>query len=285
MSQIIKIFHFILYNLKGILTTLHMNCKKLQPMKITILTFGLLILFSFSMCAQEKEPEFETPAHILVFSKTSGFRHESLSSGIKMLFDLSKSQNWIITATEESSAFNPEILSGFDVVVFMNPTGDALNESEQIAFENFMKKGKGMVGIHSAADFEYDWPFYGELIGGYFKTHPPAQTGTVIFENFDHPAMEPFKGMESYTTFDEWYTFRENPRPKVNVLATLDESSIKKYKNDDWRMDDHPIIWWLEKDGMRSFYTGFGHTHEAFQDEKVKIHIKNAVNWAAKRID
>ncbi len=254
-------------------------------MKITILTFGCLILFSFSMCAQEKEPEFETPAHILVFSKTSGFRHESLSSGIKMLFDLSKSQNWVITATEESSAFNTEILSGFDVVVFMNPTGDALNASEQTAFENFMKKGKGMVGIHSAADFEYEWPFYGELIGGYFKNHPPAQTGTVIFENFDHPAMEPFKGMESYTTFDEWYTFRENPRPKVNVLAKLDESSIKKYKNDDWRMGDHPIIWWLEKDGMRSFYTGFGHTHEAFQDEKVKVHIKNAINWAAKRID
>jgi type 1 glutamine amidotransferase len=254
-------------------------------MKITIFTFSLLFFFSLTMCAQEKEPEFETPAHILVFSKTSGFRHESLSSGIKMLFDLSKSQNWIITATEESSAFNYEILSGFDVVVFMNPTGDALNENEQAAFESFMKKGKGMVGIHSAADFEYEWPFYGELIGGYFKTHPPAQTGTVVFEKFDHPAMEPFKGMKSYTTFDEWYTFRDNPRQKVNVLATLDESSIKKFKNDDWRMGDHPIIWWLEKDGMRSFYTGFGHTHEAFQDEKIKEHIKNAINWAAKRID
>ena len=254
-------------------------------MRVAIFTFSLLIFFSFTMCAQEKEQEFEKPAHVLVFSKTAGFRHESLSSGIKMLFDLSQSQNWVITATEESSAFNPEILSGFDVVVFMNPTGDALNADEQMAFENFMKTGKGMVGIHSAADFEYEWPFYGELIGGYFKTHPPAQTGTVIFENFEHPAMKPFKGMESYTTFDEWYTFRENPRSKVNVLATLDESSIKKYDNDDWRMGDHPLIWWLEKDGMRSFYTGFGHTHEAFQDEKIKEHIKNAINWAAKRID
>ena len=254
-------------------------------MRVKILIVSLFVLCSFVMCAGEKGPEFEKPAHILVFSKTSGFRHESLSSGIKMLFDLSKKQNWVITATGESSAFNPEILSGFDVVVFMNPTGDALNDSEQAAFENFMKKGKGMVGIHSAADFEYEWPFYGELIGGYFKTHPPAQTGTVIFENFDHPAMKPFKGMKSYTTFDEWYTFRENPRGKVNVLATLDESSIKKYKNDEWRMGDHPLIWWLEKDGMRSFYTGFGHTHEAFQDEKIKEHIKNAINWAAKRID
>jgi len=237
----------------------------MKSMKSKALLIGFFVLISFTMSAQEKEPEFETPAHILVFSKTSGFRHASLSSGIKMLFDLNKSQNWVVTATEDAAVFSNEILSTFDVVIFL-------------------KKEKGMVGIHSAADFEYEWPFYGELIGGYFKNHPPAQTGTVIFESHNHPAMKPFEGMKSYTTFDEWYTFRENPRPKVNVLATLDESSIKKYKNDDWRMGDHPIIWWLEKDGMRSFYTGFGHTHEAFQDEKIIDHIKNAINWAAKRI-
>ncbi|SHE44189.1 Trehalose utilisation [Mariniphaga anaerophila] len=254
-------------------------------MKTMIIAFGLFFAFAVTICAQEKKPEFETPAHLLVFSKTDGFRHESLSSGIKMLFDLSKAQNWVITATEEAAVFTPEILSTFDVVIFMNPTGDALNTYEQEAFEDFMKRGKGMVGIHAAADFEYEWPFYGELVGGYFKTHPPAQTGTVIFENFDHPAMEPFKGMKSYTTFDEWYTFRENPRSKVNVLARLDENSIKKYKNDDWRMGDHPIIWWQETNGMRTFYTGFGHTHEAFQDKKIIEHIKNAINWAAKRTD
>ncbi len=254
-------------------------------MNSKLLIFSAFFLLSFTIFAQKIEIEFESPAHILVFSKTAKWRHASLSSGIKMLFDLNKSQNWVVTATEDSEFFNDEILSTFDVVVFMNPTGDALNENQQAAFENFMKKGKGMVGVHSAADFEFDWPFYGELIGGYFKNHAPAQTGTLIFESHDHPAMKPFEGMESYTTFDEWYTFRENPRPKVNVLASLDESSIKEYKNDNWRMGDHPIIWWLEKDGMRSFYTGFGHTHEAFQDEKIIEHIKNAINWAARRLN
>lgn len=237
------------------------------------------------MVAQENKPEYETPAHLLVFSKNEGFRHESLSSGVKMLFDQSEKQNWVITATKDANLFSEDILSGIDVVVMMNPSGDALNDQQKAAFEAFMKKGKGLVGIHSAATLEYDWPFYGELIGGYFKNHPPAQTGTIVFENHDHPAMKPFKGMESYTTFDEWYTFRENPRPHVNVLATLDENSIKKYDNDEWRMGDHPLIWWLEKDGMRSFYTGFGHTHEAFQDEKIMEHIKNAIDWAAWRLD
>ena len=250
----------------------------------TFILFSLAFI-SCSTIAQENEPEFAEPVRILVFSKTAGFRHESLSSGIKMIFDLSHTQNWIVTATEDATIFQERSLDPIDVVVFINPTGDALDENEQTAFENFMRNGKGFVGVHSATDFEYDWPFYGELIGGYFRTHPPAQTGTVIFENFDHPAMKPFEGMKSYTTFDEWYSFRENPRPEVNVLAVLDENSIKKYNNDNWKMGDHPIIWWSEKNGMRSFYTVFGHTHEAFQDEMIREHIKNAVNWAARRLN
>ena len=178
-----------------------------------------------------------------------------------------------------------QFLSGFDVVVFLNPTGDAIQDENQEAFEKWMNSGKGFVGIHAAADCEYEWPWYGNLVGGYFKIHPPAQEATVVFENFDHPSMKPFNDMKSYTTFDEWYTFKENPRQKVKVLASLDESSIKKYDNENWKMGDHPIIWWSEKEGVRSFYTGFGHTHEAFQDKKIIDHITNAVNWAGHRID
>ena len=254
-------------------------------MNFKLFVFCTIFLFSISACAQDKQPEYESPAHVLVFSKTEGYRHGAISSGIKMLFDLSESQNWIITATENPSVFSDGLLTSFDVVVFLNPTGDALSEPNQEAFERFMKSGKGMVGIHAAADFEYEWSFYASILGAHFKTHPPAQKATVIFEDHDHPAMKPFKGMKSYTTFDEWYTFKKNPRPEVNVLATLDESTIKKYDNDDWRMDDHPIIWWQEKDNLRSFYTGFGHTHEGFQDKKMMEHIQKAINWAAYRND
>lgn len=246
--------------------------------------FAALSILIFACTAQNK-PEFEKPMNVLVFSKTAGFRHESISSGLKMLFDQSKKQNWVITATENAALLRDGFLSGFDVIVFLNPTGDAIDADGQAAFEKIMKTGKGFVGIHAAADCEYEWPFYGSLVGGYFKTHPASQEATVIFENLEHPAMKPFKEMKSYTTFDEWYTFKENPRPNVHVLATLDESSIKKFDNDNFRMGDHPIIWWAEKNGIRSFYTGFGHTHESFQDEKIREHIKNAVNWAGHRIN
>ena len=254
-------------------------------MKNLLFTLVAFSVFAFACTAQDDKPEFEKPVNVLVFSKTAGFRHESISSGLKMLFDQSKKQNWVITATENSGLLRDEFLSNFDVVVFMNPTGDAIDAEGQTAFEKFMKSGKGFVGIHAAADCEYNWPYYGKLVGGYFKTHPASQDATVVFEKSDHPAMKPFKGMKSYTTYDEWYTFKENPRPNVNVLATLDESSIKKFDNDNFRMGDHPIIWWSEKDGIRSFYTGFGHTHEAFQDKYIIEHITNAVNWAVRRVN
>lgn len=234
--------------------------------------------------AQNKQPKFNDPLNILVFTKTNGWRHESISSGMKMLYDNSASQNWVITASEDSLIFTNNVLQRMDVIIFLNPSQNVLGKKERKAFEKFMKKGKGFIGIHAAADCGYDWPFYGNLVGGYFLTHPATQEATVTFEHHNHPAMEPFEGMKTYTTIDEWYTFKENPREKVNVLACLDESTINA-KGDEWRMYDHPIIWWKEENGIRSFYTGFGHTHESFQDQLIIEHITNAINWAGRRIN
>jgi type 1 glutamine amidotransferase len=244
---------------------------------ISVICFLLItVLLCF---AQDKK------INVLVFSKTNGYRHNSISSGLKMMSDLAQERNWILTATENAELFTPEFLKTFDVVVFLNPTGDVLSDTQQQNFEEFMTKGKGFVGIHAAADCEYDWPWYGQLVGAFFKTHPPAQMGTVIFENTDHPSMAPFKGMDSYRTFDEWYSFKENPRAKVHVLARLDETSLDKatLKDDKWKMGDHPLIWYQDTGTYRSFYTVFGHTPEAFQDPKIKEHIGCAVDWAAKR--
>jgi type 1 glutamine amidotransferase len=246
--------------------------------KLTLLAFVLLI-FSFSGISQDKK------INVLVFSKTAGFRHASISSGLKMMSDLAQERKWVLTATENSDLITPGFLKTFDVVVFLNPTMDVFNEQQQKDFEAFMNTGKGFVGIHAAADCEYDWAWYGNLNGAFFKTHPEAQEGTVIFENTDHPTMAPFKGMQTYRTFDEWYTFKENPRAKVKVLARLDETSLneKTLKDDKWKMGDHPLIWYQEMGQTRSYYTVFGHTHEAFQDKKIKEHIGAAVDWAAKR--
>lgn len=267
-------------------------CSFVNPNESKVLAMNKLILLFFiasfifnSSNAQSQEEIKPAKINILVFSKTNGFRHNSIPAGIKMISELGQNENWIVTCTENANIFTSEFMNQIDVAVFLNPTKDVLDDKQQKAFEKFIKLGKGFVGIHAATDCEYDWPWYGGLSGAYFSTHPPAQEGTVIIEDTNHPAMKPFEGMSKYITFDEWYSFTENPRGKVHVLASLDESSIKKEKNSDWRMGDHPVIWYQEYDGARSFYTVFGHTSEAFEDENVQKHIAAAINWAAKRID
>ena len=244
------------------------------------IVFLLLLSFVTNACAQNKKP-----LNILVFSKTEGYRHASISSAMKMIYDLSKEEGWVVTATEDASLFTDKFLNRFDVAIFVNPTLDVLDESQQKAFEKFIGSQKGFVGIHAAADCEYGWEWYGKLVGAYFLTHPPAQEATIIIEDTSHPAMKPFEGKETYTTVDEWYSYKENPRENVHVLARLDENSIKRSKDDAWKMGDHPIIWWQDINGSRSFYTVFGHTHKAFQNPLVIEHIKTAINWAGKRID
>ncbi|WP_423128688.1 ThuA domain-containing protein [Gaoshiqia sp. Z1-71] len=248
-----------------------------------ILSSLLIALLTIPAFSQEKSEASPSKLNVLVFSKTAGFRHNSIANGIKILSELAQENAWDLTSTENSQLITPGFLVNFDVVVFLNPTGDVFNQEQEKAFADFMKTGKGFVGIHASADCEYDWAWYGGLNGAYFLMHPPAQEGTVIFEDCNHPSMEVFKGKDSWTTFDEWYSFKANPRAKVNVLARLDESSIKKANNDDWKMGDHPIIWWQEYEGARSFYTGFGHTAEAFDDPNVKAHLAGAIEWAGKR--
>ena len=248
-----------------------------------ILSSFLIALLTIPAFSQEKSEASPSKLNVLVFSKTAGFRHNSIANGIKILSELAQEHAWELTSTENSQLITPVFLTHFDVVVFLNPTGDIFNQEQEKAFADFMKTGKGFVGIHASADCEYDWAWYGGLNGAYFRMHPPAQEGTVIFEDCNHPAMKVFEGKNSWTTFDEWYSFKANPRAKVNVLARLDESSIKKANNDDWKMGDHPIVWWQEYEGARSFYTGFGHTSEAFDDPNVKAHLAGAIEWAGKR--
>ncbi len=252
--------------------------------KLLLLVFITALLFN-SATAQVQDEKKTEKINVLVFSKTAGFRHNSISNGIKMIRELGQKEGWVVTGTENANLFTSDFLYQMDVVVFLNPTGDVLDDKQQKAYEKYMQNGKGFVGIHAATDCEYNWPWYGGLCGAYFATHPPAQEGTVIIENTNHPAMKPFEGMNTYITFDEWYSFKENPRGKVHVLARLDEESIKNAKNDDWKMGDHPLIWYHEYEGCRSFYTVFGHTPESFDDENVRQHIAGAINWAARRVD
>jgi type 1 glutamine amidotransferase len=219
----------------------------------------------------------DAPYDVLVFSKTAGFRHDSIPVGVQTIRDLGTANNFSVTATEDANAFTAANLAQFEAVVFLNTTGDVLNPSQQTAFESYIRGGGGYVGVHSAADTEYDWPFYGELMGAYFASHPAIQQVTERVENRAHAAtahLDP-----TWVRTDELYNYRTNVRPSARVLATLDESSY----SGGTMGADHPHTWCKTMQGGRAFYTGNGHTQASYAEPAFRALLLGGIRYAAGR--
>jgi cytochrome c len=228
------------------------------------------------VAAAEQQAQHEE-ASVLVFSKTAGFRHDSIPAGIEAVERLGEQHHFSVDATEDAEAFTDENLAGYDAVVWLSTTGDVLNDEQQAAFERYVQGGGGYVGVHAASDTEYDWPWYGDLVGAWFDSHPHVQEATVTVEDADHPSTADLP--EQWVRTDEWYNYRENPRQHVRVLATLDESS---YDAGSGGMgEDHPIAWCHENSGGRAWYTGGGHTAESFAEPEFLAHLAGGIRYAA----
>ncbi|SFD06427.1 hypothetical protein SAMN05421773_10951 [Streptomyces aidingensis] len=218
-------------------------------------------------------PAMNTP-RIIVFSRTTGYRHDSIPDGIAALRALGGAHGFEVTATEDPAAFAAG-LPGCRVAVFLSTSGTVLDEAGRAALRAHLAAGGGFAGVHAAAATEYDWPWYGELIGARFARHPELQPGTVRVADHGHPATAHLG--ERWELTDEWYDFEDNPRGAVRVLATADESSYR-----DGRMGgDHPLVWCHENTGGRSFFTALGHTAECYADPVFRAHLAGGVLWAA----
>ncbi|OLF05063.1 glucose dehydrogenase [Actinophytocola xinjiangensis] len=213
---------------------------------------------------------------VLVFSKTAGFRHDSIPTGIAAIQALGADNGFAVDATEDAGAFTADNLANYAAVVWLSTTGDVLNADQQTAFENYVDNGGGYAGVHAASDTEYDWPWYGELVGAYFKSHPQIQQASVDVESHDHPSTAELP--DRWTRTDEWYNYRTNPRADVKVLATLDETS---YDAGGDAMGDHPIMWCHPQSQGRSWYTGGGHTNESYSEPEFLTHLAGGIRYAA----
>ncbi|MFD6529397.1 ThuA domain-containing protein [Streptomyces sp. NPDC060184] len=211
---------------------------------------------------------------VLVFSKTAGFRHDSIPEGIAAVRELAAQGGFAVDATEDSTAFTAKNLRRYDAVVFLSTTGDVLDDRQQWAFEGYIRRGGGYVGVHAAADTEYDWEFYGGLAGAWFRAHPAIQPATVRVEDRAHPATAGLA--RTWDRTDEWYNYRSNPREHAHVLASLDESSYQGGTMD----GDHPIAWCQEYRGGRAFYTGGGHSKESYAEPAFRQHLLGGIRWA-----
>ncbi|MCK5443280.1 MAG: ThuA domain-containing protein [Maribacter sp.] len=213
---------------------------------------------------------------ILVFTKTNGYRHKSIEKGVATLKELGATYNFDITQTEDSLAFNSANLSNYKLVVFLSTTMDVLGKAQEKAFKSYINKGGSFMGIHAATDTEYEWPWYGELVGAYFLSHPKQQEAKIDVVDNKHSSTAHLN--DTWMHFDEWYNYK-NINPNIKVLMKLDESSYEGGKNG----DDHPIAWYHEFDGGRAFYTGLGHTNESYDDPDFRKHLIGGIGYCLGR--
>lgn len=212
---------------------------------------------------------------ILVFSKTTGYHHASIKDGIAALRTLVVEHHITATFTEDASVFTPENLAHYQAVIFLSTSGTLFDDAQRAAIEHYIHAGGGYVGIHSASDTEYSWPWYGQLVGTYFHDHPSIQQATLHVE--DAAYAKKVQLPTHWIRTDEWYNFRSNPRDHVHVLISLDESTYHGGKMN----NNHPISWQHTFDGGRAWYTAMGHTSESYSDPLFLRHLWSGIAYAA----
>ena len=223
---------------------------------------SFILVFSFYSC----RPDIKQGSGVLIFSKTAGFRHKSIKTGVEAIRLLGQKHGFMVNHTENANDFTTKVLDNYRAVIFLNTTGDILNNTQQEHFERYIQAGGGWIGIHSAADTEYKWPWYGKMVGAYFDSHPKIQEAELIVINKTHLAtiMLP----DRWRRRDEWYNYK-NLSPDVNILLKIDESTYEGGTNG----KNHPMAWYHTYDGGRAFYTGSGHTKETYREELFLQHL------------
>lgn len=216
---------------------------------------------------------------VLVFTRTTGFRHASIPAGIDAVRALGARDGFDVDATEDPARFTAAGLAPFAAVVFLSTSGEVLDDQAEAAFEAYVAGGGGFVGVHAATDTEYEWPFYDRLLGAHFLRHPAGTPRGVIRVN-DHAHASTAHLGALWAREDEWYAFRRSPReePTVHVLLSLDEDSVPL--DAPFRMGEHPLAWFQALGGGRAFVTALGHTEESFREPAFLEHLAGGIAWA-----
>lgn len=248
-------------------------------MRLAALSLMVVILIPACRVHQSDVGSAGRPApRLLIFSKTAGFRHESIPAGVSALQTLLAKRGWAADATENSEVFNAQRLTTYHAIVFLNTSGDVLTDPQQDAMECFVKAGGGFVGIHAAADTEPDWDWYGTLVGARFASHPAVQSATIVIDRPHHESTRMLP--KTWRRTDEWYNFDSHPRTRLgeslSVLMSVDESSYTGGSMG----SEHPIAWCHEFEGGRAWYTGCGHTLESYAEPEFLGHVLGGIEWA-----
>lgn len=242
--------------------------------RLYVLFIAMLTTILLSVLISSRTEADTIDCNILVFSKTAGFRHGSISDGIIAITETAPDAGLTVDFTEDANAFTLANLSNYAAVVFLNTSGDILDSTQEAAFENYIRAGNGFTGVHAASDTEYDWVWYDSLLGTHFQNHPARQDATLTIVDQTHISTSHLD--TTWMRFDEWYNFQSQP-VGVTTLITIDESSYSGGSMG----DPHPIAWYQFYDGGRSWYTAMGHTSATYQDSDFRQHLINGIVWSA----
>jgi uncharacterized protein len=249
----------------------------MKPNKFRGLFFASL--FSF-MAASGQQKQFKA----LLITTTKGWHHESLHYGVIALKEMAIRNYFDVVLFEDPNSFTDKNLEQFQVIIFLNTTGDIFDSTQQRVMERFIRSGKGFVGIHSASDTEYDWEWYTKLVGRMFHIHPAVQTAKLVVLDDKFPGLQGFANGRLWT--EEWYEFGPETIPGLHYVLGVDESTYNPKA--DWGAKKgqgmgqlHPLAWYHEYDGGRAFYTALGHLPTNFSDAAFLNHLYAGILWAA----
>ena len=241
------------------------NCLRFSS--IIILVF---VLFLYSCNKRQGN------AKILVFTKTAGYHHASITAGVNAIIKLGHENDFGVDTTSNAEMFTEDTLKKYSAIVFLNTTDTAdvlLNNYQENAFQRYIEAGGGFVGIHAATDAGYHWGWYTRLVGANFNGHPEQQQATLHVVDKDNISTKNLP--DPWIRKDEWYNFK-NLNKDVHVLLTIDEKSYKGGTNGDF----HPMAWYHEYDGGRAWYTELGHTDESYSEPNYLNHILGGIKYA-----
>jgi cytochrome c len=252
---------FILLNINKLTNFVAMNTY------IRLLAWSLVACFIVSCNTRSGKPR------VLVFSKTSGYRHSAIENGKAAIIKLGQQNGFVVDTTEDAGYFTEDSLKNYSAVVFLNTTGNVLDNYQEADFERYIQSGGGYVGIHAATDCEYDWGWYGRLVGAYFESHPAQQEATLHVADASHSSTKHLP--KDWKRKDEWYNFKKLSTT-THVLLTIDEKTYEGGKNG----NNHPMAWYHDYDGGRAFYTELGHTEASYTEENFLKHILGGIQYS-----
>ncbi|WP_458388926.1 ThuA domain-containing protein [Sphingomonas sp. F9_3S_D5_B_2] len=238
----------------------------------------LALTFGFEPAAIARPPQA-----ILIYSGTTGYRHESIPAGIKAVTAIASRRGLKVEASEDPNVFSAGNLQRFRAIVLLscttdpkNPASEWLVGARRDALQGFVRHGGGILAIHAAADSHYNWPWYGKMIGGHFARHPTGTPQGIVHVTPGLGSIVAGLGATKSRT-DEWYYF-DDYDPTSRLLMTLDPASISEKD-----VNPNPASWTREVEGGRVFYTAMGHTRESYSDPWFLRHLANGLDWVLNR--